>query len=277
VAARHLSGLDFSNVKAFVVGAELIDPDVLVRFERLLAPAGLQPGRVLPAYGLAEATLAVSGAPLGQRWTSRAPSSGGRPFVSCGRPLAGVSIAVVDESGRALADGTVGEIVCRGESVAAGYAGAADEAANAAFSGGTLQTGDAGFLADGDLFPIGRMGDSLKVRGTALFAEHLESALHAAGYAREHNVVLLGLRDGRPAIVWISASASGVDHEMIAALQRLGEGAPVWCVLAARGAILRTSSGKPRRRVLWSDFIRGRLSAKVAEPSGGEAQDPDDD
>jgi acyl-CoA synthetase (AMP-forming)/AMP-acid ligase II len=118
VAPEALEGLDFSGVRGIVVGAERIAADTLERFHRLLAPHGLRREAVLPAYGLAEATLAVSGLPPGEGWTTLAveraslapgrrvrlagPGEEGAAVVGCGVPLDSVEVAVVDESGAPL-------------------------------------------------------------------------------------------------------------------------------------------------------------------------------
>src|SRR5258707_6477788 len=72
-------------------------------------------------------------------------------------PGDGVGVEVVDVDGTALPGGTLGEIAVTGQSLAVGYVG--DEP-----FGARLRTGDAGFVHDGDLYVLGRMGDSLKIR-----------------------------------------------------------------------------------------------------------------
>ena len=261
VRPRDLEGMDFSAVKGIVTGAEVIDPTTLERFHDLLEPFGLSPGATLPAYGLAEATLAVTGVPMGERWTVRSPVSGGRPVVGCGPPLRDSKIIIVDEQGQTLTDGHIGEIVIRGASVSSGYQcaqeiGTVDEA--------EFHSGDAGFLVGGQLFPIGRLGDSIKIRGIPLFVERLEGELNKLGHLREDNAVLLGMRDGRPTAVWITEGAGAQDaSDALKLLSRLTEGASLCLVQVGRGAITRTTSGKPRRRTMWGHFIGGRVTGKV--------------
>lgn len=264
VSAEELQSLDFSGVKAFIVGAELIDASTLARFEERLAPFGFPRGALLPAFGLAESTLAVCGVPLGSAWTTHT-SDAGAALVGCGPPLAGLEVSVVDENGRTVPDGTTGEIVVRGTSVAAGYRGTSASPSLTMFDDdGALHTGDAGFVADGQLFPIGRLGDSIKIRGRALFAELLESELAKLGHTRDANVVLAGMRELRPVVVWVSERAtSDTNAEALQLLARLAEGAELVFARVPRGAIPRTSSGKARRTKLWTDFLMHGLSAIV--------------
>jgi acyl-CoA synthetase (AMP-forming)/AMP-acid ligase II len=258
VRPADLDGCDFSAVKGIIVGAELISPVTLERMAALLEPRGLRSGVLLPAYGLAESTLAVTGVSPGEPWSVAAPPGGGPPVVGCGRPLDQGTIGILDEDGDAVGDGQAGEIVVRGPSVAAGYVAARP---STRWVGDVLHTGDAGFMADGQLFPIGRQGDSLKIRGQSLFAEWLEREVERRGRPRHHNTVLLGVHQGRPAVVWIAEgpATDESDRDVCRALSRMADGADVLHVRAARGTIVRTSSGKPRRQQLWNDFINNRL------------------
>jgi acyl-CoA synthetase (AMP-forming)/AMP-acid ligase II len=268
VRREDLRGMDFSGVKAFVVGSELVHAATLRAFSDLLEPVGLPRQALLPAYGLAEATLAVTGVPLGSMWAARAPADGGPTFVGCGPPVSDVRVVIVDEQGQPVADGRIGEIAIRGVSVNAGHP--LSESPERSEADEWFLSGDAGFMADGQLFPVGRMGDSIKIRGRHLFAEQLDGELHRLGHSREHNTVLLGMRHGRAVLVWIAErSVRGDSGEALRLLSRLAEGADVALVDIGRGGIPRTTSGKPRRRVLWRDFIGGRFSDRVTVFSEG--------
>lgn len=251
VAPGQLDGLDLSDWRAVIVGAERLDPDLLTRFATWLAPYGLAGTALRPAYGLAESTLAVTGLPLGERW-HRIPGPDGPELVGCGRPLGGAEVTIHDSRGRPVPDGTPGEIVVRGPSVAAG---------------GTLHTGDAGLRRDGQLYVLGRLGDGIKLRGRMLLAEDLETELARVGGAPSRLAVLLGERAGRPTVVAVAERAA---PEWLAAapalLRRRAEGARVVVVDAPAGAIARTANGKPRRRAMWQQFL-----ATPQPPTGGNS------
>ncbi|MFD1939798.1 AMP-binding protein [Nonomuraea mangrovi] len=290
LSAESLAGLDFSGWRALIVGAERIDIDVLDRFTALLSPLGFDRRALLPAYGLAEATLAVTGLALREELTTipvvpqelrlgKPVASAGKDVprvVGCGRALDGVEVTVVDEAGDPLPDQHLGQIVIRGASLAEGYfrRGGSTSPADEGSTGLTewrddvLWTGDAGFLDDGQLFVIGRLGDAMKVRGRTVFAEDIESALLEAGVPRLRAAVLLGSRASgatgvvlleRPAAEWIAAAA--------ATLRRMTEHASYVILDVPRRSIARTTSGKPKRGDMWASYVAGELDGtEVVSP-----------
>lgn len=267
VADGALEGLDFSRWRVLIAGAERIDAHAIRTFEQRLARFGLRPGTVLPAYGLAEATLGVTGVRPGERWCESSPDRMHDPVVGCGRPLNGVSVSIVDASGQTVPDGEVGEIVVCGDSRAAGYVTGASVQSLTKFQGDQLRTGDAGFRRAGELFVLGRLGDAMKVRGLQVFSEDLEVMLVEAGWPRERLAVLLGAHMGAPTVVCLIGRGDPASLRQVASLlQRRVPDARVIAMATPPAAILRTSSGKPRRRELWDSFVHDRL--KVLHTSG---------
>lgn len=277
IRPADLRDLRFDSLRSVIVGAERTDCRVLRRFEELFGPHGLDRRALLPAYGSAEATLAVTGLPPRTGWRTAAPqatgASGiGAQSVSCGRPLRGITVAIVDESGEKLPEGQVGEIVVTGASVATEYASAQGVESQSRIKGQTLFSGDAGFLADGELFVIGRLGDGLKVRGRMVFAESLELALSERGVPERRVAVLLGIRDGRATGVVVLENEQ--DGWAAIAADVLGEAldnAELIAVNVPRGGLAVTSSGKPRRRVMWQAFLDFRLPGETRPLSAPEA------
>lgn len=267
VRPEQLSGLDLSGWRTLIVGAERVDAEVLRRFGTLLGPAGFADTALAPAYGLAEATLAVTG-PRTRRWTTaELAGDEGTPVVGCGRPVLGATVAVVDGNGDPVPDGTAGEIVVGGPSVAGGYLDAAELAGRGTrFTGGAdrgqLLTGDSGFVRDGELFVLGRLGDSLKVRGREVFAEELEGLLDRHGIPARRIAALLGTDRGTPTGV-IVVEADATDELVSQIRQRLAgrlDGVRLVIQPARTGTIARTTSGKPRRRLLWQRWVAGELT-----------------
>jgi acyl-CoA synthetase (AMP-forming)/AMP-acid ligase II len=301
-----LAGWDFSRWRSVIVGAERIDPGLLRRFAATLRPWGFDPDALCPAYGLAESTLAVTGVhpgdpvrvtglPSGPRAVARpsvplhtdtdgtdgTDSASESQVVGCGIPLAGAEIQVLDEDGAKLPEGQIGEITVRGLCVATGLR-TSHGLLPAADQDGWLRTGDAGFLRDGELFVVGRMGDALKVRGTSVFAENVEERVaQCLGTPRHRVAALLGtigttdtvvllVEDGRgreetfwDAVPIVLRGCVGVDVQ-----QRLFHGPP--------GSIARTTSGKPRRRLLWQRLTgpeppRGVVECHPKLPTGERA------
>jgi acyl-CoA synthetase (AMP-forming)/AMP-acid ligase II len=274
IRPESLAGSDFSGWRALIVGAERIDIDVLDRFMALMEPFGFDRGALLPAYGLAEATLAVTGLALDASLATVQVAPGlvslGEPVTStgahaqhvvgCGRAVDGVTVAIFDEADEPLPDRYVGQIVVRGGSVADGYVHGDGSTSLTQWRDGALWTGDAGFMDDGQLFVIGRLGDAMKVRGRTIFAEDLESALVEAGVPRLRVAVLLGSSVSgatgvvlleRPEQQWIAAAS--------ATARRIAEGMPIVVLDVPRRSISRTTSGKPKRRDMWSAYVAGKL------------------
>lgn len=255
VAAERLVDLDLRSWRILIVGAERVAADVLVDFERLLAPAGFSGLALCPAYGMAEATLAVSGVAPDEPWeaTDSVPGRAGHGpatrIVSCGLPLCGRDVVVLDDDGREVGEGVVGEIEVRGGSIGERLPGGNGHPPD------RHRTGDSGFLLRGQVYPLGRLGDSCKLNGKTVFAEDVEERLVAEGIDPLRCCALLGYGPAgsrvvilleRPPEAWVVAA-----ERVAATMFADGE----YRVLAAPGrSISRTSSGKPRRRELWSRY-----------------------
>jgi acyl-CoA synthetase (AMP-forming)/AMP-acid ligase II len=287
VTSAELAGMDFSRWRAAAVGAERVDPAALDRFARLVAPGGFRREAFLPGYGLAEATLALTGSRLGELpWlvaVDRASLRFGDPvrvlergcldpagdrgsgdwLVGCGRPLPGIRLWIVDANGAPLGEGRLGEIEASGPWVAGGYQDA-QAGGPTRFAQGRLCTGDAGFLLDGELFVLGRMGDSTKIRGRSLYAEDVEASLAAIpGVPTGRVVVVFGRFDGQDTVAAVVERQRGAWVEPAAHRLRsqTGRTARVLILEVPRHTIPRTSSGKPRRRLLGQELMEGTLPA----------------
>ncbi|HEY0556339.1 MAG TPA: condensation domain-containing protein, partial [Thermoanaerobaculia bacterium] len=170
--------LDLSSWRVAFNGAEPVRAETLERFAAAFAPCGFRPEAFYPCYGLAEATLFVTGGLPGR--APRVDAASGR--VSCGRPWMGTRMVVADpESGVERPAGSEGEIWIAGPSVARGYwenpeATALDfNAFLATGEGPFLRTGDLGVLAaDGELFVSGRLKDLIILRGRNLYPQDVE-------------------------------------------------------------------------------------------------------
>jgi acyl-CoA synthetase (AMP-forming)/AMP-acid ligase II len=296
VRPADLHGADFRRWRAALLGAERIDPAAMADFTALLRPHGFDPRSLTPAYGLAENTVAVAGCRpgrsdghlvamsvtnpvVGQRVGVRRQGTLGvdrgdrSTLVACGVALRGTQVAVVDDSGAPVGDGVLGEVTVRGSSLADGYLHA--DGSSTSFDRLGHRTGDAGFTWDGQLYVVGRFSDCLKVRGAMLFAEDLESELAALdGLDHGRVVVLLGHADGADhAVVLVEDDDPRRWLDQLTTTLRAHTGPDVACsvMTGQRGSIQRTSSGKPRRRVMWQGLLDRRLTGwtHVQGPLGG--------
>ncbi len=216
-AARGgVSDLDLSCWRVAFNGAEPIRADTLRRFADAFAPAGFDPRALYPCYGLAEATLLVTGSRkgrgprtldadidgLGEGRYAPAPPDRGRTLVGSGLvpsaaqdtgaaalgPWAAAEVRIVDpETGRGAPPDRIGEIWVAGDHVAAGYwqrpqATAATFQARCADAPGRsyLRTGDLGLIVDGELYVVGRRKDMLVLRGRNHYPQDLEQTAVAA-------------------------------------------------------------------------------------------------
>lgn len=201
IAPSERAGLDLSSWDLAFVGAEPVSAQTLERFAATYEPYGFRPEAFYPCYGLAEATLMVSGGskydpPVvtevlvseieEQRVVPAAGEGAGtRKYVSCGWSLADQEVIIVDpETFVPTSPDRVGEIWVRGPSVARGYWESPEETARSfgARLAGTgegpfLRTGDLGFLAKGHLFIAGRCKDLIIIAGRNHHPQDIEQTI----------------------------------------------------------------------------------------------------
>jgi fatty-acyl-CoA synthase len=285
-----LDGFDFSRWRVLIVGAERVRPDVLENFTRLLEPYGFSRRVFRPAYGLAESTLATTGHDgescakvIKVDWSSLRDSEpvrieAQRPLgpldaadasnwlISCGRPLSGMEVEIFEPGGtKPLPEGHLGEIVVGGRSLAQAY-WTAERHDESPFHGRSFATGDLGFIRDGELFVVGRIGDRLKVRARHVYSEDLEVRLVTETSLREGRVaVLMGAWNGvDTAVVVVEQDRGKWEEEVLHAMrQATGEELQIRILAGPRGTIDRTTSGKPRRRVMWAKLTGDGLPPTV--------------
>ncbi|HWI66235.1 MAG TPA: fatty acyl-AMP ligase, partial [Symbiobacteriaceae bacterium] len=163
-----LAELDLSGWQVAVTGAEPVRAETMERFTRTFAPCGFKEATFHPSYGLAEATLIVSGkrgAVLpGTLAVDRAV------LVSCGRPAPETTVRIIDAEDHTVCEpGRVGEVWVSGPAVAAGYWQRTEETArtfgNVLDGQRYLRTGDLGFIHEGELYITGRLKDLMIIRG----------------------------------------------------------------------------------------------------------------
>ncbi|MET8831988.1 fatty acyl-AMP ligase [Streptomyces sp. NPDC004610] len=285
-----LDRLDLSRWRVAFNGAEPVRAATLRRFAETFAPAGLRRESLYPCYGLAEATLMVTGgspdeAPVLLAAEAAGPHGGvaDAAVVGVGRPGPGMSVVIADpERHEEVAEGETGEIWLAGASVARGYwrnALATREAFRATLAGREgrfLRTGDLGFLRDGELFVTGRLKDLIIVDGRNHYAQDLELSAEIS-----HPALRPGCTaafpvdggedaDGAPLgeqIVLVAEAVPDAAAHRVREITGLVRGSIAQAhdvhvrdvVLVRPGTIPKTSSGKIQRRATRAAYLDGTL------------------
>jgi acyl-CoA synthetase (AMP-forming)/AMP-acid ligase II len=290
-----LAGLDLSSWRLAFCGAEPVRPATLHAFSERFQPWGFEQSALYPCYGLAEATLLVSGGQAGRgfsvaefdpaalaRHRVRAAAPG-RRLVACGAAREGNSLVLLEPEGEhPVEDGAVGEICVAGSSVTRGYfrrepssAETFVEHAGQRF----LRTGDLGFLHAGQLFITGRKKDLMIVRGQNIYPDDVEATVEAAvEVVRRGRVVAFAVEQrGRECIAlaaevsprvrkWIEPEA--VCSSIAEAVAVAHGEAPALVVLLNAGALPITSSGKLQRSACRTAWQAGTLDSFAVQELG---------
>jgi len=272
IPKRKLAGLDLSGWRLGCCGAEPIRVKTLAQFRERFAPYGVGETVLTPCYGMAEATLAVTFGPVDEL-----PRLEGER-VSCGSPLEGLELAIKGPAGRALAEGEVGEIVVRGNSVFPGYF-KDEDATRAALREGWLHTGDLGYLRGGELYVTGRLKDLMILDGanfTPLEFEVIaeEHADVGGGRAVAFSVEI----DQREAVVVVVEGRQAPEPAVSEAIKghAAKEVAPIHdLVFVRRGSLPKTSSGKTIRGQVRDLYLQGRLQVLSPNQAGCPEAEPD--
>ena len=281
VRSADLSGLDLGSWRAAGVGAEMIRSSILENFAEKLAPTGFSPRAFLPCYGLAEASLAASFSPLdhgldvmyvdaramAERGVAVRVQSDNRKvneIVNCGRALPGHAIRIVDDGGSVLPELRVGRVMMCGPSLMTGYLDNPDATREVLNADGWLDTGDIGFIHEGDLYLTGRRKDVIIVNGRNIRAQDLEELAEDQPEVRIGDASAFGIMDdaGQQTVVLV-VECRIAGHEtrqsFITRLQKLVyEGFGIRCLVEVvpPNTLPRTSSGKLSRAAARDGFLK---------------------
>ncbi len=299
IAPEQRAGLDLASWSVAFNGSEPVRADTLERFAAAFAPHGFRRKAFFACYGMAEATLMVTGSDLdrpavtaevdgaalaGHRVaTAPAGAPGSRRLVSSGRVAGEHRVLIVDPVSREACSGDrVGEIWVAGPSVAGGYWDRPEQTAatfRAELAGAPgrevaeirwLRTGDLGFVTDGELFVTGRLKDLVIIRGQNHYPQDIELTAE-----RSHPALLPGSSaafavdlDGKERLV-VVVERQPRSRDGVAQVAPAVRGAVVAehhvqihaLVLARAGAVPKTTSGKVRRSACRELFLAGELES----------------
>lgn len=276
--------LDLSCVRMWGCGAEPISERTLQAFEAHFATSGVSPGSVAPCYGLAEATLAVTFTPPRSiRHTERLSrealaesmalvtslqdddTTSAVTVVSCGKPLPGYELTVVDAEGGSLKEGHLGEVVVAGPSLGEGYEGQ-PSATRDTFTPSGLHTGDRGYLRDGELFLVNRIKETIVLNGRKYDPHGFEHAIEELPSVRRAVAVnALGTEGEALAVAVERTLEPGQTDDTLryairAALAARFGAQTSFVICTSPGTLPRTTSGKLQRTLVRSLIENGKLA-----------------
>jgi acyl-CoA synthetase (AMP-forming)/AMP-acid ligase II len=287
---KTLPAWDFSSMKAMLNGAEPISVQIMNDFVEKLQPFGFKPEAMMPVYGMAEATLAITFTPLMQAsvitaFYSRALDLENKaikadPSDQTGRILSGVGVAlndteirIVDASDEPIADGLAGQIQLRGPGITKGYYNKPEET-EAAFCDGWLRTGDIGFFFEGNLYVSGRHKDIIFKSGRNYFANDLEvmaCTLEDISYGKVCFGGTTSTKTGYDKVIAFLAGSPGEKavetFRQLRNLLRANLGITVdELVMVKSNEIPKTSSGKLQRYKLMQRYNASDFDGQVIFP-----------
>ena len=308
VTDEQRSSLDLSSWEVAFTGAEPVRAKTLEQFAELYAPCGFKKEAFYPCYGMAEATLFITGIDASQspnvvyldktaltqdKVVAIAPEHpNAKAVVSCGHTWLGDEIIIVNPDKVQCASDEVGEIWAVGAGIGKGY-WQREEQTEATFRATLannpdktyLRTGDLGFIQDGELYITGRIKDMMILWGRNHYPQHIEETVESCHRALRpnHGAAFSIDVNGEEQLV-IAHEINRTDlrklnaEEVIGAI-RLAVGeqnlANVFAVaLLKTGSIPKTSSGKIQRRACQSMFLDGSLNT-VAQWQQSEIPETD--
>ncbi|HZI86218.1 MAG TPA: fatty acyl-AMP ligase [Pyrinomonadaceae bacterium] len=293
ITPDHKETLDLSSWDLAFCGAEPVRAETLQSFSSAFEQCGFRAQAFYPCYGLAEATLMVSGGEKKSLFVTRTiqatalaksrvheVGAGGEnavKVVGCGRAISGQTIKIVNpESLTECSSNEVGEIWVMGSSVASGYwnrPSESQETFNAYLESGEgpfLRTGDLGFLSDGELFVVGRLKDLIIIAGRNIHPQDIELTAERSHPAlRPGCGAAFGIeRDGEERLVVVNEVERRyrnleIDKVVRSIRRAVAEEhqTQVHCVvLIKHGSIPKTSSGKIQRYACRSQFLAETLT-----------------
>lgn len=271
---------DLSSWRGAGIGGDMVQDGILHRFSDTFAPFGFQHKAFVPSYGMAETTLAMSFARLDREYrvdhidrdglenqiaTPAAPGKNARGLVACGPALPLHAFEIRDEAGKALPERRIGRIFFKGPSVMTGYFRQPELTAEALSADGWLDTGDLGYLLDGEIVITGRAKDLIIINGRNIWPQDLEWTAESLPDLRRGDAAafsVLGESDEEQVVVLIQCRVSDLAartklKQDIAGLLQRSMGVEARVELVPPKGLPQTSSGKLSRAKAKANYLQG--------------------
>ncbi|MDE7547458.1 fatty acyl-AMP ligase [Acetobacter fabarum] len=279
------AGLDLSRWRVAGIGGDMIRAHILQEFAERFAPAGFNAKAFVASYGMAEATLAISFVPLNSgietdtvdlpllesKGIAQAPANSSTPsrtFVVCGKVLPKHAMEVRNPYGLVLKDREVGTIYVRGPSLMSGYFRMPEETSQVLDQDKWLNTGDLGYMLNGQVVVTGRAKDLIIINGRNIWPQDLEwSAETHIPALRSRDVAVFSLeKDNQEEIVALiqcratnPEAREALRAETVSLFRRL-HGVDVMVVLVPPHTLPQTSSGKLTRAKARTMYVNGAFA-----------------
>jgi fatty-acyl-CoA synthase len=287
--------LDLSAWRIAGVGAEPIRTEPLKHFADLLAPSGFDRRSFVASYGMAECSLAVSFAPLGQGadvdyidGTALAEEQKARPlhpnqssksmrtnaFTNCGAPLPGYEVEVRDAGGQVLPERHCGTLYVRGPSVMSGYFGDFKATREVLSPDGWLNTGDLAYRVGNGIVITGREKDLIIINGRNIWPQDLEYLAERQPEVRTGDASAFSVTSpsGQEQAVMMVQCRESDEKKRADLRERLysmvHEEYGIECIieLVPRNTLPRTTSGKLSRSGARKEYLK-RIAAEQSTDS----------
>jgi len=282
-----LEGLDLSSWRLCFNGAEAVNIQTLTRFYNRFKHYGLRKEAIFPVYGLAENTVALAVPPIDREFRvdrivretfekdKRAmPSTGTKDFLefaSEGIAIPGHAIRIVNDENKLLSERLVGNVQFTGPSAMQGYYNN-PVATAAVYHEGWWDTGDLGYIAEGELFITGRKKDLIIKAGRNIYPETIEEVVGNVPGVRKGCVIAMGILDekiGTEKLILVAESKSDqpeVQQKLVNAITEqvvteIGV-PPDQVIIVSLRKIPKTSSGKLQRSACREAYLKGELTKK---------------
>ncbi len=271
VRQRDSEGLDLSSIRAFVNCSEPVRNDSHILFAERFAANGVTTKQFTVSYAMAENTFAVSQTTVGQspnidlverqllqqelKAIPTCDEATCEKIVSCGKPINGTAIKVVDGDGKSLAERQVGEVMVKSNCMLTNYYHRDD--LQPLDAEGWYRTGDKGYIADGEVYIVGRSKDLIINAGKNIYPQDIEAIVNSVAGVHPGRAVVFGVADEREGTELIAVVAevdtddAAIRKQITQSIrQHVGRQSDItlnFVTLVEKGWLIKTSSGKIAR------------------------------
>lgn len=284
VRQRDSEGLDLSSIRAFINCSEPVRYESHSLFAERFGVNGVTNQQLTVSYAMAENTFAVTQTPIGQhpnvdvvdrqklqndlKAVPTTDETKSEKIVSCGRPIQGTTVQVVNDAGQPLAERAVGEVMVKSNCMLTAYYHRED--LQAVDTDGWYKTGDKGYIADGEVYIVGRSKDLIINAGKNVYPQDIEAIVNSVTGVHPGRAVAFGVADEREGteliavVAEVDASDAGVRKQITQAIrQQVSRQSDItlnFVTLVDKGWLIKTSSGKIARGKNREKWINERQS-----------------